>query len=386
MNLPIYLDYAASTPVDPRVAEAMSSCLTSDGVFANPASRSHIYGWQAEEKVETARRNLAELLGCDPREIIWTSGATESSNIALKGVFEAVDFKGHLITAATEHKCVLDTAKWLQKKGVEVTFLAPDQQGRISVQQVRQTLRENTRLVSVMHANNETGVINPVAEIGQICADSNVLFHVDAAQTVAKLAIDLQQLPIDFLSVSAHKFYGPKGIGALYVRRPCQQQFSPQTHGGGQERGLRPGTLPTHQIVGLGEAALIAKQCLTEEAAAIAVLRDQLWRGIGNLPGVSRNGGAEQVLPGHLNICFAGVDGETLLLSLRELAVSTGSACASASMDPSYVLTAMGLSDEDANSSIRFSIGRFTQSEQITSAVVHIRAIYTQLQQTANAV
>jgi cysteine desulfurase len=381
MQFPIYLDYAATTPVDPRVAEAMASCLSIDGFFANPASRSHIYGWQAEEQVEIARRNVAELIACDPREIVWTSGATESNNLALKGVFEANDFSGHLITSVTEHKAVIDPAVWLENKGVEVTWLEPDADGVIHAQQVEQALRENTRMVSIMQINNETGVVNPIAEIGKICRDNSVLLHVDAAQAAGKVSIDVAALQADLMSLSAHKFYGPKGVGVLYVRRAIASQLAPQIHGGGHERGMRSGTLATHQLVGIGEAAKLALKSLQDQAESIGRLRDQLWQGISDLPSISRNGSDVHICPGHLNVCFSGVDGETLLLSLRELAVSTGSACASASMEPSYVLKAMGVSDADAHSSIRFSLGRFTSKEDVIKAINHIRTIYTQLQQ-----
>lgn len=379
MKLPIYLDYAATTPVDPRVAAVMSDCLTIDGVFANPASRSHIYGWQAEEQVEHARRNIADLIGCDPRELAWTSGATESNNLALKGFFEARDFQGHLITSVIEHKAVLDPAKWLQSKGVSVTWLQPDAQGLISVEQVMAAQRDDTAMVSLMHVNNETGVINPIAETGAWCRANGITLHVDAAQSVGKIAVDVAALQIDMLSVCAHKFYGPKGIGALYVKRQLQPRIQAQILGGGHERGLRSGTLATHQIVGLGEAAAIASEKLEEEAVTVTALRDTLWNGIADLPGVRRNGSADHVTPGHLNVCFSGVDGETLLLSLRELAVSSGSACTSASMEPSYVLKAMGNSDEDAHSSIRFSLGRFTTAAEIERAITHLRQVFGQL-------
>tara|TARA_R110000868_G_scaffold307426_2_gene569027 strand:- start:100407 stop:101588 length:1182 start_codon:yes stop_codon:yes gene_type:complete len=384
MKLPIYLDYAASSPVDELVAAAMSHCLTMDGVFANPASRSHIYGWKAEEQVEIARRNVADLLAVDAREIIWTSGATESNNLAIKGLFEgnseaAADaelYSGHIITSLIEHKAVIDPVKWLEGKGVTVTWLSPNAEGYIEPQQVQQALRADTRLVSLMHVNNETGVINPIAEIAEVCRAAEVLLHVDAAQSAGKLDINIEALGADLLSLSAHKFYGPKGVGALYVKRALQQgAIAPIIHGGGHERGMRSGTLATHQLVGMGEAAKIAKQRLGEDQQNLAALRDQLWQGISDLPGVRRNGSAEQVSPGHLNICFAGMDGETLLLSLRELAVSSGSACTSASMEPSYVLSAMGLSAEDAHSSLRLSVGRYTRSDDIERAIAHIRQV-----------
>jgi len=379
MQLPVYMDYAATTPVDPRVAAAMSRCLTADGIFANPASRSHIYGWQAEEQVEKARRNVADLLGCDSREVVWTSGATESNNLALKGIFEACGYEGHLITSVIEHKAVIDPAIWLESKGVEVTWLEPDANGIISPELVRNSIRENTRIVSLMYVNNETGAVNPIAEIAHICRDNNVLFHVDAAQAVGKIPVDTNELQVDLLSLSAHKFYGPKGIGALFVRRPIQSQLKPLIHGGGHERGMRSGTLPTHQLVGIGEAALIVCEQLETEMIRIAQLRDNLWEGISDLPNVRRNSSLDNVSPSHLNVCFSGAEGETLMLSLREIAVSSGSACTSATMEPSYVLKAMGLSDEDAHSSIRISLGRFTEREDIEKAIAHIRTVYTQL-------
>lgn len=382
MQQPIYLDYAATTPVDPRVAERMAACLTLDGVFANPASRSHIYGWQAEEQVEIARRQLADLIAAEPREIVWTSGATEANNLALKGIFEALDFKGHLITSSTEHKAVIDPANWLQQRGVEVTWLQPDARGAISIDDIAAAIRPDTRLVSLMHVNNESGVVNAIAEAGALCRSKDVLLHVDAAQSAGKLAIDVAAMQVDLLSMSAHKFYGPKGVGALYVRRPVQSQLAPQMHGGGHERGMRSGTLATHQLVGMGAAARIAQEEGEPERLRVAGLRDQLWQGISDLPGIRRNGSGA-IAPGHLNVCFTGVEGETLLLSLRELAVSSGSACTSATMAPSYVLKAMGLSDADALSSLRLSLGRFTSEEDVTRAISHIRKIYSELRKVS---
>lgn len=382
MQPPIYLDYAASTPVDPRVATVIAGCLTMDGIFANPASRSHLYGWQAEEQVEIARRHVADLIAADTREVVWTSGATEANNLALKGIFEAADFSGHLITSVVEHKAVVDPARWLSERGVEVTWLTPDSSGAISVEQVVSALRPDTRLVSVMHVNNESGAVNPVAAIGAVCRQREVLFHCDAAQSVGKLAVDVGAMNVDLLSMSAHKFYGPKGVGALYVRRAVQRQLAPQMHGGGHERGMRSGTLATHQLAGMGEAARIAGAEGAAEADTIAGLRDRLWQGIADLPGVRRNA-VEPTAPGHLNVCFSGVDGETLMLSLRELAVSTGSACTSATMAPSYVLKAMGLSDADALSSIRLSLGRFTTDDDIERAIGHIRTIFTELRKVS---
>ncbi len=379
MQLPIYLDYAATTPVDPRVAAKMMGCLTMDGIFANPASRSHIYGWQAEEQVELARRNVASLLACDPREIVWTSGATESNNLALKGLFEHEDYAGGLITATTEHKAIIDPAKWLARKGVSVSWLEPSHDGVISLQQVRQAIDENTRLVSIMLVNNETGVVNPIAEIGKLCREKGVLLHVDAAQAVGRVTVDVTALSVDLMSLSAHKFYGPKGVGALYVRRAVQSRLKPLIHGGGHERGMRSGTLATHQLAGMGEAARLVKESHDEEVVTVAEKRDRLWWGIEDLPGVRRNGSRDNVSPGHLSVCFSGADGEALLLSLRKLAVSSGSACTSASLEPSYVLKAMGVSDEDAHSSIRISFGRFTTDADVSNAIDHIRTIYTDL-------
>ena len=382
MQLPIYLDYAATTPVDPRVAAKIAGCLTMDGVFANPASRSHIYGWQAEEQVELARRNVASLLACDPREIVWTSGATESNNLALKGIFESSEFTGGLVTSTTEHKAVIDPAKWLAAKGVGVQWLEPDSNGVIDPEKVRQAINDEVRLVSIMLVNNETGVVNPIAEIGQLCREKGVLLHVDAAQAVGRVDIDVNNLSVDLMSLSAHKFYGPKGVGALYVRRAIQSQLKPLIHGGGHERGMRSGTLATHQLAGMGEAARLITELKGAEAAELAEKSNRLWLGIRDLPGVRRNGCSQNVSPSHLNVCFSGVDGETLMLSLRELAISSGSACTSASLEPSYVLKAMGISDEDAHSSIRFSVGRFTSDDDISKAINHICKIYTELHQT----
>jgi len=376
----IYLDYAATAPVAEVVAEAMRACLTQDGTFANPASRSHIYGWQAEEKVEAARLQVADLLCCDSREIVWTSGATESNNLALKGVFESAGYKGHLITSVIEHKAVIDPVKWLEQQGVEVTWLRPSAAGVISADQVAAALRPDTHLVSLMQVNNETGVVNPVAEIGQLCRDAEVLFHIDAAQAAGKIAIDVAALQVDLMSLSAHKFYGPKGAGCLYVRRAIAAKIAPQIHGGGHERGLRSGTLPTHQLVGMGAAAALAQVGLEDEMRRISDLRDRLWLGIKHLPGAVRNGDGAEISPIHLNVYFSGIDGETLLLSLRQLAISSGSACTSASMEPSYVLKAMGLSDENAQSSLRLSLGRYTSMADIDCAVERISTSVQALQ------
>ena len=374
LHSPIYLDYAATTPVDPRVAEKMMHCLTMDGLFANPASRSHIYGWQAEEAVEDARNQVAELIKADPREIVWTSGATEANNLAIKGVAAGYKDKGrHIISSAIEHKAVLDSCQWLETQGFELTYLQPNAQGLISPEQVEEAIRPDTILISLMHVNNELGVINPIQAIGEVARQHQVLFHVDAAQSVGKLDLDMGKMPVDLLSVSAHKMYGPKGIGALYVRRQPKILLEAQIHGGGHERGMRSGTLPTHQIVGFGEAAQIAIESMAEERQCIATLRQQLWQGISQLDGVVLNGDVDQRVAGILNVSFADVDGETLLMALKDLAVSTGSACASADLEPSYVLTALGVSREMAHSAIRFSIGRYTTAADIEIAIEKVR-------------
>lgn len=374
LHSPIYLDYAATTPVDPRVADKMMHCLTMDGLFANPASRSHIYGWQAEEAVEDARNQVAELIKADPREIVWTSGATEANNLAIKGVAAGYKDKGrHIISSAIEHKAVLDSCQWLEIQGFELTYLQPNAQGLISPEQVEEAIRPDTILISLMHVNNELGVINPIQAIGEIARQHQVLFHVDAAQSVGKLDLDMGKMPVDLLSVSAHKMYGPKGIGALYVRRQPKILLEAQIHGGGHERGMRSGTLPTHQIVGFGEAAQIAIESMAEERQRIATLRQQLWQGISQLDGVVLNGDADQRVAGILNVSFADVDGETLLMALKDLAVSTGSACASADLEPSYVLTALGISREMAHSAIRFSLGRYTTAADIEVAIEKVR-------------
>jgi len=385
MRLPIYFDYAATTPVDPRVAEKMLGCLTLDGNFANPASRSHVYGWRAEEAVENARRQVADLIQADPREIVWTSGATESNNLALKGAADAYRAKhaagGHIVTSRIEHKAVLDVCAFLETRGFAVTYLQPDAGGIIRPEQVEAALRPDTFLVSVMHANNEIGTVNDIAAIGAVCRPRGILLHVDAAQSAGKIALDLGTMPVDLLSLSAHKLYGPKGIGALYVRRRPRAEIDAQMHGGGHERGLRSGTLPTHQIVGMGEACRIATGEMAVEAPRILELRRRFWDGIRDLEGVSLNGDPQQRLPGILNVGFAGVDGEALLLALKDLAVSTGSACTSASLEPSYVLTALGQGRAQAHGALRFSFGRFTSAEEIDYALelirrtlVHLRA------------
>lgn len=370
VNTPIYLDYLSTTPVDPRVAEAMMACLSPEGNFGNPASRSHVFGWKAEEAVENARCQVAELINADPREIVWTSGATESDNLAIKGAAHFYSKKGkHIITSKIEHKAVLDTCRQLEREGYEVTYLEPDAQGLTTPEAVAAALRDDTVVVSVMHANNEIGVVNDIAGIGEICRASGVIFHVDAAQGAGKVPLDMATMKVDLLSLSAHKMYGPKGIGALYVRRKPRVRIESQMHGGGHERGMRSGTLATHQIVGMGEAARIAREEMAEEAVRLQGLRERFWQGINDIPEVHINGDETQRLPGALNVSFAFVEGESLLMSLKDLAISSGSACTSASLEPSYVLRALGLNDEMAHSSLRFSFGRFTTEAEVDHAV-----------------
>lgn len=380
MMMPIYLDYAATTPVDPRVAEKMLACLTLDGNFANPASRSHIYGWRAEEAVELARRQVADLVGADPREIVWTSGATESDNLAIKGVAHALVERGrHIVTSAIEHKAVLDSCRQLEREGFEVSYLSPGSEGVIEPQQLAAALRDDTILVSLMHVNNEIGTINDIAALGAVAHERGVLFHVDAAQSTGKLPIDLKRLPVDLMSFSAHKTYGPKGVGALFVRRGLPLRLEAQIHGGGHERGMRSGTLPTHQLVGMGEAFALAGQLMDEECTRISALHDRLLAGLAGLEGVSLNGSAERRVPHNLNLGFAGVDGELLLLALKDLALSTGSACTSASVEPSYVLRGIGVSDQLAHSSLRLSLGRFTSEQEVDRAAEMLCEVVTRL-------
>ncbi len=370
MQSPIYLDYAATTPVDPRVAEKMAGCLTLDGNFGNPASRSHLLGWKAEEAVENGRRQVADLIGADSREIVWTSGATEANNLAIKGVAEAYAERGkHIVTSRIEHKAVLDTCEYLAGRGFEITYLEPDARGVIGPDSVAAALRDDTVLVSLMHVNNELGAINDIAEIGSLLAEHQAFFHVDAAQSVGKLPMNLADLNVDLMSISAHKCYGPKGIGALYVKRRSQCKLAPQIHGGGHERGMRSGTLPTHQIVGFGEACALAAESLEDEQNRLAGLREQFLGALSELEGVTVNGSG---WPGIANVSFADVDGESLLMSLRNLAVSTGSACASATLEPSYVLRAIGVEERLALSSVRFSFGRYTTAEQLDSAASQV--------------
>ncbi|WP_050159974.1 IscS subfamily cysteine desulfurase [Yersinia enterocolitica] len=374
MKTPIYLDYAATTPVDPRVAEKMMQYLTLDGIFGNPASRSHKFGWQAEEAVDIARNDIAALVGADPREIVFTSGATESDNLAIKGAANFYQKKGkHIITCKTEHKAVLDTCRQLEREGFEVTYLAPQSNGIIDLKQLEAAMREDTILVSIMHVNNEIGVVQDIAEIGEMCRSRGIIFHVDATQSVGKLPIDLSKLKVDLMSFSAHKVYGPMGIGALFVRRKPRIRIEAQQHGGGHERGMRSGTLPVHQIAGMGEAYRIAKEEMESEAARLRSLRLCLWNGIKDIEEVYLNGDLENGAPGILNVSFNYVEGESLIMALKDLAVSSGSACTSASLEPSYVLRALGMNDELAHSSIRFSLGRFTTEEEIDYAIALVR-------------
>ena len=382
MQLPIYMDYSATTPVDPRVAEKMAQCLTTDGLFGNPASRSHLFGWQAEEAVETARKQVADLLGADPREIVWTSGATESDNLAIKGVARFYQRKGkHIITSKIEHKAVLDSCRQLEREGFEITYLEPDTDGIIAPQVVADAIREDTILVSLMHVNNEIGVITDIEAIGEITREKGVIFHVDAAQSAGKVEIDMQRMKVDLLSVCAHKIYGPKGIGALYVRRKPRIRIESQIHGGGHERGMRSGTLPTHQIVGMGEAFRIAGEEMAMENARIAKLKDKLWNGLNDMEEVYLNGSDNQRVPGNVNISFNFIEGESLIMALKDIAVSSGSACTSASLEPSYVLRALGMEDELAHSSIRFGIGRFTSEEDIDYVIEHVRTAVEKLRE-----
>ncbi len=382
MQLPIYLDYSSTNPVDPRVAAKMVECLTLDGNFGNPASRSHMSGWKAEEAVETARRQVADLIRCDPREIVWTSGATESDNLAIKGVAKFYQDKGrHLVTSVIEHKAVLDSCKQLEQEGFSVTYLTPDSQGMISPAQVAAAIRPDTTLVSLMHVNNEIGVVNDIRAIGEVTRQHGVLLHVDAAQSAGKIAIDLSQMQVDLMSLTAHKIYGPKGIGALYVRRQPKVRIEPQVHGGGHEQGMRSGTLPTHQIVGMGEAFALAMNEMAAENARILALRNRLLNGLKAIPAISVNGDLEQRVPGNLNVSFGYVEGESLMLALRDLEISSGSACTSASLEPSYVLRALGLSDELAHSSVRITVGRFSTEEEIDYAVAVIEKAVAKLRE-----
>jgi len=382
MQKPIYFDYLATTPADPRVVEKMVHCLSMEGNFGNPASRSHLYGWKAEEAVEIARRQVADLINADPREIVWTSGATESDNLAIKGVAHFYHKKGkHIITSKIEHKAVLDSCRQLEREGFEVTYLDPGSDGLTTPEAIASALREDTILVSIMHANNEIGTVNDIAGIGEVTRNAGVLFHVDAAQSAGKIVIDMEQMKVDLLSLSGHKMYGPKGIGALFVRRKPRVRLEAQMHGGGHERGMRSGTLATHQIVGMGEAARIAKEVMADEALRLQGLRQRFWDGIKDIEEVHVNGDMDHRLPGAINVSIAFVEGESLIMSLKDLAISSGSACTSASLEPSYVLRALGLNDELAHSSLRFSFGRFTTEDDVDVAVAQLRTAVEKLRE-----
>ena len=374
MSNPIYMDYSSTTPVDPRVAKKMVECLTMEGNFGNPASRSHTYGWQAEAAVDKARQQVADLVGADTREIVWTSGATESNNLALKGIAHFYEKRGkHIITLRTEHKAILDTCRQLEREGFDVTYLDPMPNGLLDIEVFKNTIREDTILASFMHVNNEIGVIQDLHAIGNICREHKVFFHVDAVQSVGKIPIDLSTLPVDLMSFSAHKIYGPKGMGALYVSRKPRVRLEAQMHGGGHERGMRSGTLATHQIVGMGEAFAIAQDNMADEEIRTRALRDRLYAGFSDMEEVVVNGDFEQRIGSNLNISFNYVEGESLLMAISNIAVSSGSACTSASLEPSYVLRALGLSDELAHSSIRFSLGRYTTEQDVDDAIVLVR-------------
>lgn len=373
MKTPIYLDYAATTPVDPRVAEAMCACLTQEGNFGNPASRSHLFGWEAEEAVENARKNVADLINADPREIVWTSGATESDNLAIKGVAHFNQKRGkHIITSKIEHKAVLDTCRQLEREGFQVTYMTPNANGVIEPEMLEGAIREDTTLVSLMHVNNELGTLNDLTALGAICRQHKIFFHVDAAQSAGKLPIDVEAMNVDLMSFSGHKIYGPKGIGALYVRRKPRVRLEAQMHGGGHERGMRSGTLATHQIVGMGEAFRLAGEQMDADLEHVKALRKRLLDGLGEIEEIKLNGDPEHCYPGIINVSFAFVEGESLLMALKDMAVSSGSACTSASLEPSYVLRALGLDDELAHSSIRFSVGRFSTEEEIDYVIAKV--------------
>ncbi len=380
MKYPIYLDYSATTPVDPRVAAKMIPYLTEH--FGNPASRSHAYGWKAEEAVEEARGHVAALLNADPREIVWTSGATEGNNLAIKGAAQFYKTKGrHLITQKTEHKATLDTMRELERQGFECTYLEVEENGIVDVEKFKAAIRPDTILASIMMVNNEIGVIQPIAELGEICRARGVIFHSDAVQAAGKVEIDLSKLKVDLMTITAHKMYGPKGIGALYIRRKPRVRIEAQIHGGGHERGFRSGTLATHQIVGMGEAARIARAEMASDNERIRMLRDKLWAGLSSMEAVVLNGDLEKRIPGNLNVSFNYVEGESLIMAIKDIAVSSGSACTSASLEPSYVLRALGRSDELAHSSIRFTLGKFTTAEEIDFAVNLVRTKVAKLRE-----
>ncbi|MBI3230443.1 MAG: IscS subfamily cysteine desulfurase [Burkholderiales bacterium] len=379
-HFPVYMDYSATTPIDPRVADKMIPYLRQQ--FGNAASRSHMYGWEAEKAIEEAREHVAALVNCDAREIIWTSGATESNNLALKGAAHFYKTRGkHIITVKTEHKAVLDTVRELERQGFEATYLQPQDNGLITIEQLQEAIRPDTILVSVMFVNNEIGVIQPIAEIGKLCRSKGIIFHCDAAQATGKVAIDLSQLQVDLMTFTSHKSYGPKGVGALYVCRKPRVRLEAQMHGGGHERGLRSGTLPTHQIVGMGEAYRIAREEMESELTRIKALRDRLAKGLQDIEEVYVNGDMEHRVPHNLNVSFNYVEGESLIMAIKDLAVSSGSACTSASLEPSYVLRALGRSDELAHSSIRFTIGRFSTEEDIDFAVNLLKAKVAKLRE-----
>ena len=380
MKFPIYLDYSATTPVDPRVAAKMIPYLTEH--FGNPASRSHAYGWKSEEAVEEARNHVSALLNADPREIVWTSGATEGNNLAIKGAAQFYKTRGkHLITQKTEHKATLDTMRELERQGFECTYLDVEENGLVDVEKFKAAIRPDTILASIMMVNNEIGVIQPIAELGEICRTKSIIFHCDAVQAAGKVEIDLAKLKVDLMTITAHKMYGPKGIGALYIRRKPRVRIEAQIHGGGHERGFRSGTLATHQIVGMGEAARIAKAEMGADNERIRMLRDRLWAGLSEMEAVVLNGDLEKRIPGNLNASFNYVEGESLIMAIKDIAVSSGSACTSASLEPSYVLRALGRSDELAHSSIRFTLGKFTTAEEVDFAVNLVRTKVAKLRE-----
>ena len=382
LTVPIYLDYSATTPVDPRVAAKMSECLTKEGVFGNPASRSHSFGWESEKLIDEARGHVAKLIKANKKEIVWTSGATESDNLAIKGAAHFYKEKGnHLITLTTEHKAVLDTMRHLETEGFEVTYMNPKDNGLVDIDELKSLIKPTTTVISIMHVNNEIGVIQDLETIGKICRDNKIVFHVDAAQSPGKVDIDVDKYNIDLLSLSAHKVYGPKGIGALYVRRKPRIRLQPQMHGGGHERGFRSGTLPTHQVVGMGEAFKIAEEEMESDNKRISILRDKLWNGLNSIEEIYLNGDMKQRIPGNLNVSFNFVEGESLIMAIKNMAVSSGSACTSASLEPSYVLRALGRSDELAHSSLRISIGKYTTEEEIDYSVSLIKEAVAKLRE-----
>ena len=382
LKTPIYMDYSSTTPTDQRVADKMAQFLTVDTAFGNPASSSHVFGWDADVAVKTARKQVADLINADPREIVWTSGATEANNLAIKGAAHFNTRKGkHIVTSKTEHKAVLDTCRQLEREGFEVTYLDPMDNGLIDLEVLKAALRDDTTVVSIMHVNNEIGVIQDIAAIGEICRERKIIFHVDAAQSTGKCPIDLEVLKVDLMSFCAHKTYGPKGIGALYVRRKPRVRIEAQIHGGGHERGMRSGTLATHQIVGMGECFRIAKEEMATENDRLLMLRNRLYDGFKDMEEVYVNGDLEQRVAGNLNISFNYVEGESLMMSLKDIAVSSGSACTSASLEPSYVLRALGRNDELAHSSLRFTMGRFTTVEEVDYAITQTRAAVEKLRE-----